>query len=203
MIRPEQKEVVASHVAEALARGAATTTGTGEAPGLFVRPVVLRDVDHGMRVMREETFGPVLPLMAFDGEAEAVRLANDSAYGLGASVWTRDGARARRVASALECGSVAINDVIVNIAHPGMPFGGVKRSGWGRYHGPEGLRAFSRVTSVMVGGRRRRRELNWFPYGPESLRALKAVLRARHGSGGVLRGLREVVRAVMDGRRSG
>ena len=107
----------------------------------FIKPVVLKDVNHTMKIMREETFGPTLPLMPFQTEEEAIRLANDSAYGLSASIWTRDLGKARRVASKLLAGSYAINDVIKHAGNARLPFGGMKQSGFGRYHGAEGLRA--------------------------------------------------------------
>lgn len=96
-----------------------------------------------MRGVQEETFGPLLPVVAFDSEAHAVGLANDSELGLNASVWSQDIAKAERVARQLQVGNWAVNDVLKNIGHPGLPFGGVKISGFGRYHGAEGLRQFS------------------------------------------------------------
>jgi hypothetical protein len=131
--------------------------------------------------MREETFGPVLPVAAFDGEDEAVRLANSGGLGLGASVWTSDAARARRVAGRLECGAVCINNVLVNAGHPALPFGGVKGSGFGRYHGPEGLLAFVQPQAVFEQVGRRPRELHWFPYGPDLEGITADLVRLRYG----------------------
>ncbi|MFX8824924.1 aldehyde dehydrogenase family protein, partial [Acinetobacter baumannii] len=88
-------------------------------------------------------FGPVLPIMTFSDEAEAIRLANESPYGLNASVWSSDKQRAQRVAEKLLSGNVCINDVIISYANPHLPFGGVKESGIGRYRGPAGLQAFT------------------------------------------------------------
>jgi len=131
--------------------------------------------------MREETFGPTLPLMPFQTEEEAIRLANDSPYGLNASIWTRDLIKARRVASRLLTGGCAINDVIKNVGNPRLPFGGIKQSGLGRYHGAEGLRAFSRQMSVMVNKGQMVRELNWFPYSSELYYNLKNFIRLLFG----------------------
>jgi acyl-CoA reductase-like NAD-dependent aldehyde dehydrogenase len=177
IINPAQCTTIDAHVDDALERGARLTTERRR-EGSFYHPMVLRDVDHSMSVMTEETFGPVLPVMPFATEREAIELANDSCYGLNASVWTVDIDRARRVATSLVTGNCAINDVLTNIANPHMPFGGEKHSGMGRYHGPEGLRAFSRQKSVMVYAGRRAREINWFPYTPVGLRGLKAMIRA-------------------------
>lgn len=136
-----------------------------------------------MRLMREETFGPLLPVMAFDGEADAVGLANDSEYGLNASVWSRDIAKAERVARQLQVGNWAVNDVIKNIGHAGLPFGGVKRSGFGRYHGAEGLLAFSYPVSGLTSRSHLPKEPNWFPYSAQHYRALQGYLDFVYGSG--------------------
>lgn len=180
IIDPRQRAVIDAHVDDALARGAkATTRVTRE--GALYHPVVLEGVDHSMKVMTEETFGPILPVMPFDGEDEAVRLANDSIYGLNAAVFSADLPKAERVARRLVVGSCAINDVLKNIGNPHMPFGGVKASGHGRYHGPEGLRTFSRSLSLTLNGGQLPREVNWFPYGARVYQTVASLLRAAHG----------------------
>jgi delta 1-pyrroline-5-carboxylate dehydrogenase len=129
-----------------------------------------------MRLMREETFGPALPIQPFDSEEEAIALANASDYGLSASVWTSDRARGRRVASRLEAGSVAINDVLKNIGNPSMPFGGIKASGIGVYHGPEGLLACCRPLAIMESLSRAASEPNWFPYTQARRRTIETMI---------------------------
>lgn len=185
MTSPAQVDIVRDHVLDALARGARLRYGPHpdawpSGPGRFIPPLVLTDVDHSMRIMREETFGPVLPIMPFDTEEDAVALANDCVYGLAASVWTRDKARAERVARRLECGSVVIGDAIVSILNHHLPYGGEKDSGLGRYHGPGGLRLFCRETAVMEQRLPTTREVHWFPYqgkyGP-----LLDLVRAAYG----------------------
>ena len=180
IIRPEQCELIEHHVDDALSRGATLTTPRRR-EGNRLWPLVLRDVSHDMRVMTEETFGPVLPIMAFESEAEAVRLANDSTYGLNASVWTTNRERAERVAAQLVTGSCAINDVGKNAANPHLPFGGERQSGFGRYHGPEGLRAFCRTKSIMHSSGATRTEMNWFPYRPLNYELVKSSMIALFG----------------------
>ncbi len=147
--------------------------------GNALSPCILRDVDHSMEVMVDETFGPVMPIMAFSDDAEAVALANDSRYGLNASVWSRDIRRARKMAGMLEVGSCSINDVVKNVGRPELPFGGVKESGIGRYHGPEGLKNFSNTRSVVIHRGRRDTELNWFPFDPGVYENLSHFIRLR------------------------
>lgn len=165
MTFPPQVEVIERHVTDAVSKGAQVLTGgtTLDRPGLWYAPTVLVDVDHTMEVMREETFGPVLPIMRTASIDEAVELANDSRYGLNSSVWSADEAHAAEIAGRIEAGNVCINDCIVSYAITGLPFGGVKESGVGRVHGPEGLREFTSVKSIMATRARPPREPWWFP----------------------------------------
>lgn len=181
-----QVRIVEKHVDDALAKGARALTGgrrVADREGLWFEPTVLVDVDHGMDVMRDETFGPVLPIMPVPDDAEAIRLANDSPYGLNSSVWSADPERARKLSAALEAGNVCINDCIVNYAVAGLPFGGVKESGIGRVHGYEGLRAFSNVKAVLANRVSLPREVQWFPLPRWLGTALKRVLRLRYRRG--------------------
>lgn len=156
-------------------------------------PVILSGVPADARLLQEETFGPVLCVASFRNEAEAIQLANAGAYSLSASVWTGSPARGRRIAAGLNAGSCAINDVIRNIANPYTGFGGNRMSGYGRYHGPQGLYAFSRVKSVMVTGDRRAREMHWFPFRAKTLRSLKKVIAMRHNLSGFWSGIRRLM----------
>jgi len=147
-------------------------------------PVLLTGVPSQARLLQEESFGPILCVAPFTTEAEALSFANESAFALGCSVWTGDLARARRLATGLSAGSCAVNDVIRVIANPYAAFGGNKLSGHGRYHGPEGLRAFSRVKTVMFANDRKARDINWFPFTARTRKRLAALLRWRHGQAG-------------------
>lgn len=194
MTFPPQVEIVEKHLADAAEKGATVLTGGGRVPGrdgLWFEPTVLVDVDHDMAIMRDETFGPVLPIMKVRDEDEAIALANDSPYGLNSSVWTRDAARGEVLAQRIEAGNVCVNDVIVSYGVPDLPFGGVKESGLGRVHGPEGLREFVAAKSVLYDRFGLSREAWWFP-APKALTPMgKRMLRLRYrrGLGAKLRGL--------------
>lgn len=150
MTFPRQVAIVERHLQDAVEKGARVLTGGGR-DGMFIEPTVLVDVTHAMLLMREETFGPILPIMKVKDEAEAIRMANDSVFGLGASVWSADIRRAERVAHELHTGSVLINDTICQFAVPMLPFGGVKESGIGRVHGKDGLLQFTQSCAYVVG----------------------------------------------------
>jgi len=179
LIDDSQVAVTARHVDDALAKGAKALTGgtrpTG--PGSFYPPTVLVDVDHSMACMTEETFGPTLPIMKVKSVAEAVRLANDSPYGLSAAVFSRDVERANDVALELDCGAVNINDVISNLMCTTAPMGGWKSSGIGvRFGGAEGLRKFCRQeaivsprTSAGAGG-------NYYNNSPKALKRMNTMM---------------------------
>jgi acyl-CoA reductase-like NAD-dependent aldehyde dehydrogenase len=160
---PRQIEIVERHVADARAKGARVLTG-GARRRAYYEPTVLAGVDHSMLVMQEETFGPVIPVMSVRDGEEALRLANDSRYGLNASVWTSDVARGIELARRIESGSACVNECLVSAGVPELPFGGVKQSGVGTRHGgADGLRQFCVRQAVLVEPRRRRREPTWSP----------------------------------------
>ena len=148
---PRQVNVIEAHIQDAISKGARILTG-GREQGMFYSPMVMVDVNHTMKLMQDETFGPIMPIMKVRDEEEAIQLANDNAYGLGASVWSSDIARAKRVADRIEAASIIINDSIAQFGVPMLPFGGIKDSGFGRTHGEEGLLQFTRPYSYAVGG---------------------------------------------------
>ncbi|AEG02131.1 aldehyde dehydrogenase family protein [Methylomonas methanica] len=185
MVSERQFDVVKAHYDDAIAQGA-KASGPLERQGNYVKPVVLWQVSHDMRVMREETFGPLLPVMSFEIEDQAVQLANDSDLGLNASIWSNDISKAERIAGRLQVGNWVVNDVLKNIGHPGLPFGGVKKSGFGRYHGAEGLRQFSYPVSGLTSRSQLPKEPNWFPYSDLRYRQFKGYIDFVYGSGSLL-----------------
>jgi succinate-semialdehyde dehydrogenase/glutarate-semialdehyde dehydrogenase len=139
---------VAAHVDDAVAKGARAIVGGRAGQGLFFQPTLLVDVADGMRILDEETFGPVAPIVSFTSEAEVIAAANNTPYGLAAYLWTRDLGRAFRVSEALDYGIVGVNDGLP--ATPHAPFGGVKASGIGREGGRWGLEEYLDVKYVSI-----------------------------------------------------
>lgn len=194
MSSERQLRTVEEHVRDAIERGARVLAGGGRArpsgcgDGNFHQPTVLAEVDHSMKIMREETFGPVLPVMTFGTEGEAVSLANDSAFGLTASVWTRDAGRGRRVAERIEAGTVMVNEVLYTHGIAQTPWGGVKQSGLGRTHGRLGLLEMVAPHHVHVNRLARLQDVWWFNYTPEAARLFRSLAR-RFASGSLLQTL--------------
>jgi acyl-CoA reductase-like NAD-dependent aldehyde dehydrogenase len=180
MSSERQVAIVEEHVADAVEHGASVLTGgkrAAQLSGSFYEPTVLAEVDHTMTIMREETFGPVLPVMTFKVEDEAVRLANDSNFGLTASVWTRDSRRGRRIAERLEAGTVMVNEVLYTHGIAQTPWGGQKQSGLGRTHGRLGLLELVAPQHVHVNRIARLRDFWWFNYTPRAGRLFRGFAR--------------------------
>ncbi len=179
----DQLEVVVEHLADARAKGAQILCGgrrPGDLPGYFLTPAVLSKVDHSMKVMKEETFGPVLPVMAFSDLDEALALANDCEYGLTASVWTRSKSRAAWLAERLEAGTVTVNDHMFSFSDPTAIWGGIKKTGVGRSHGPYGLLEISNIKFVSLDFDRRKTQVWWYPYSPTTRRIMQKTLVFLH-----------------------
>jgi acyl-CoA reductase-like NAD-dependent aldehyde dehydrogenase len=173
-----QLQIVEAHVRDAVDRGARILTGGDRAdPASNVYlPTVLADVPRDARVLREETFGPLLPVVSVADDDEAVARVNEHPMGLFASVWTRDHEAGKRLARRLRAGGVSINDTLSHWAVPGLPMGGVGDSGSSRARGEEGLLAFTRTRSLLLNRGWFRRELWWYPYRPVGRRMLRALL---------------------------
>jgi acyl-CoA reductase-like NAD-dependent aldehyde dehydrogenase len=179
MIHERQLQIVESHVEDAKERGARVLAGGKRLPELgvnFFAPTVLMDVSQTMRIMREETFGPVLPVMAFDSDDRAVRLANDSEYGLAASVWTRNAARGESLARRIHAGTVMVNDVVSCFGISEAPHGGAKASGLGRTHGRFGLEEMVRVKYLDTDRMPGMKKVWWYGYGPDFAQQMEGFL---------------------------
>nr|WP_256124499.1 aldehyde dehydrogenase family protein [Pseudomonas yamanorum] len=174
-----QRDKVIEHVQQALAGGARLRFGrVPAADSLIVEPIILDRVTPDMLVWKEETFGPVLPVMKFSSEAHAIREANSTSYGLCASVFTAEAALGLRVARALEVGGVSINNVNMSEGNPGLPFGGAKKSGFGKLRGPEGLLGFTRSKAVLIDKAKHKIEANWYPYTQEKYQRFERFIDA-------------------------
>jgi succinate-semialdehyde dehydrogenase/glutarate-semialdehyde dehydrogenase len=206
MSSERQLTIVAEHVDEAIAQGAKVLSGGRRArdfSGSFYEPTVLTHVDHTMEVMREETFGPVLPVMTFKTEEEAVRLANDSVYALTASVWTKDISRGKRLAGQIDAGTVMVNEVMYTHGIAQAPWGGMKQSGLGRTHGRMGLLELVAAQHLHVNRVTFVPDLWWFNYTPGAGKLFRGLAR-RFATGKVLQTallMPQMIRRLLKNRR--
>ena len=179
MATEQQRAIVSSHIEDAVSKGAKVLTG-GKArqDGFFYEPTVLVDVDHGMDCMREETFGPTLPVMKVRDAAEAIEKANDSRFGLSGSVWTRDKVKAMSLARQMDTGSVTINNVFTTVFQFPVPFGGRNDSGVGaRSGGAQGIQKYCRAKSIVAERVAMKKEPMWYPYSRRKGKTLVAAGR--------------------------
>jgi acyl-CoA reductase-like NAD-dependent aldehyde dehydrogenase len=198
LIRQRQLMNVEAQVEDARTHGARVLIGGKRLPEAgenFYTPTVLADVTHEMHIMREETFGPVLPVMPFDSDDEAVGLANDSEYGLAASVWTRDRAQGEALARRIQAGTVMVNDVVSCFGISEAPHGGVKASGIGRSHGRFGLEEMVRIRYLDSDRLPGMKKIWWYGYGKAFSRQMEGLLDFQFARG-IGKRLRGAVRAA-------
>lgn len=184
---PPQLDTISEHVADAVDKGARVLVG-GKAVenvgGRFYEPTLLVDVDHTMKIMTEETFGPTLPIMKVADADEGVRLANESPYGLGASVFSRDVERGEAIARRLEAGAANVNDAIVNYTALELPMGGAKASGIGSRHGAGGIRKYCSQQAIVITPKLAlKREVHMFPYKARTTRMISRLFKLLYGRG--------------------
>ena len=190
MTNERQLQIVEEHITDAVERGAKVLIGGKrrvDVNGWFHEPTVITNVDHSMKLMKEETFGPVIPIMTFQSDDEAVRLANDSIYGLTACIFTSDISRGRKLAEQLEAGTVMVNEVVYTHALAQTPWGGVKQSGYGRTHGHLGLLELVTPQHVHVNSFPKIPDVWWFRYSATA-RQLFRDLAKRFTSGSLVQG---------------
>jgi acyl-CoA reductase-like NAD-dependent aldehyde dehydrogenase len=161
-----------------LTGGRATEDG-----GRFYAPTVIADADHSMSCMTEETFGPTVAIMRVDDAEEAVRLANDSPYGLAGSVFGKDVARAEAIARRVESGAVCVNDAQLNYFALELPMGGWKESGMGSRHGAPGIRKYCRQQSLLITRLAPKKEIHMFPYRARTTKLLGKAVGLIYGRG--------------------
>jgi acyl-CoA reductase-like NAD-dependent aldehyde dehydrogenase len=186
MSSEEQLKKVVAQVEDAIDKGAMVLTGGRANPtfrGLYYEPTVLVNVTHDMSIIQDETFGPVIPIMKVANADEAVRLANDSRYGLDAIVFSRDRVKARQMAQRLYTGTVCINDGLVNYIIPEAPMGGVKDSGFSRRHGPEGIRKYCYQKTIVIDRFGLKKEMPWFPSSRKKTAQMRRIISLLWRSG--------------------
>jgi succinate-semialdehyde dehydrogenase/glutarate-semialdehyde dehydrogenase len=186
MIRLTQLEKVEAQLNDAVERGAQVLTGGNRRPDLganFLQPAIVTNVDHSMQLMREETFGPVIAIRHVANADAAVALANDSPFGLSASVWTTDNRRGREIASRVRAGSVMVNDVASYYGITEAPHGGPGSSGWGHTHSRLGLLEMVRVKYIDVDRLPRVAKSWWFGYTAELAAAANAFVETLFAPG--------------------
>ncbi len=185
MTSPDQIDVVEDHVRDAVERGAKVEVGgsRGSGPGTFFQPTVLTGVDHSMKIMTDETFGPTIPIMRVADADEAVQLANDSHYGLDSSVFAKDPDRAEAVARRIESGGAVINDALANYFAMEIPIGGMKQSGLGARHGKVGIQKYCARQNLVVSRLALDREMYHFPYSKTTSKLFEWTIIALYGRG--------------------
>ena len=182
----DQADIVERHVRDAVDKGAKVVVGGSRnehGGGIFFQPTVLRDVDHTMEIMKEETFGPTLPIMRVRDTEEAIRLANDSEFGLDSSVFTRDRAKGEQIARRIEAGATVVNDCMTNYFATEVPIGGIKQSGLGARHGAVGIQKYCHPHNILVTRFAPKRSPLFFPHEKRTTKAIGGAIKLLYGRG--------------------
>jgi succinate-semialdehyde dehydrogenase/glutarate-semialdehyde dehydrogenase len=181
----QQLSIIESHMADATAKGAKVLVGGRRNPklaGLYYEPTVVVDVSHDMDLMQKETFGPIVAIQRVASEDEALRLANDSEYGLNGNVWTLDAEKGQRIAERMETGGVCVNDMALTYGVPEAPFGGVKASGVGQVNGAQGIRGYCHVHPILSDRKGRGPIQGGYPYTRKSEDGMQKFIRLLFGT---------------------
>ncbi len=184
MIHEAQVNIVAKHLEDALAKGAKQLTGfSWDKKSCTVPLIILENITSDMLLYSEETFGPLLPLYSFENDSEAIFYANDSEFGLSASVWSHDLKRAQKIASQIKTGNISINNVMLSEGNHYLPFGGTKKSGMGRFKSHFGLESFSNIKSYLQDKNSKKIEGHWYPYNPEKFKLMQEMTLGLYSKG--------------------
>jgi acyl-CoA reductase-like NAD-dependent aldehyde dehydrogenase len=177
----KQIDIIEDHVNDAIAKGATVLAGGKRNPafqGLYFEPTVMTEVTHDMKIMKDETFGPVICIMKVNSEDEALSLANQSHYGLNGNVWTKDLAKGQKIAQSIETGACSVNDMAMSYGVNEVPFGGIKNSGIGVVNGKEGLLGYAHAMPIIIG----KKSASAYPYTDKSFDQLKGALKIFWGN---------------------
>jgi succinate-semialdehyde dehydrogenase/glutarate-semialdehyde dehydrogenase len=177
----KQIDIIEDHVNDAIAKGATVLAGGKRNPafeGLYFEPTVMTEVTHEMKIMKDETFGPVICIMKVSSEDEALSLANQSHYGLNGNVWTKDLVKGKKIAQSIETGACSVNDMAMSYGVNEVPFGGVKNSGLGVVNGKEGLLGYAHAMPIIIG----KKSASAYPYTDKSFEQLQGALKIFWGN---------------------
>jgi succinate-semialdehyde dehydrogenase/glutarate-semialdehyde dehydrogenase len=181
----QQLAIIEAHMADAVAKGARVLVGGRRNPklaGLYYEPTVVVDVSHDMDLMRKETFGPIVAIQKVRDEEEALRLANDSEYGLNGNVWTTDAEKGQHLAERMETGGVCVNDMAITYGIPEAPFGGVKTSGVGQVNGAQGLRGYCHAHPILADRKGKGPIQGGYPYTRKGEDGMQKFIRLLWGT---------------------
>jgi acyl-CoA reductase-like NAD-dependent aldehyde dehydrogenase len=187
MTMADQADIVERHVRDAVEKGAKVVAGGSRnerGGGIFFQPTILRDVDHSMEIMKEETFGPTLPIMRVRNTEEAIQLANDSQFGLDSSVFTKDRDKGEQIARRIEAGATVVNDCMTNYFATEVPIGGIKQSGLGARHGPMGIQKYCHTHNILVTRFAPKRSPLFFPHDKLTTKVIGGFIKLLYGRGG-------------------